>query len=352
LRILFVIANLANGGAERVLSVISNEFAKQNDVHIAVLERDFGLYKFLPNITFYHLGLKSGGLMASINKILTLRSLFKRNNPDVIVSFIDWTNVICVLSNLGLGFKHIATEHHANEYLKSAKFRIIRNLAYRKVDGLTVLSRSDFDYYKFVKNCIILHNPFFLEQNYKLDIKKENLILSVARLEAVKGYDIYFRALSLLDKKLLEKWRIVIAGSGSMESELKDLAKKFELNIEFLGHITNVAPLYLRARIFVLSSRSEGLSNVLIESAFFACARISSDTVGGKELIENGENGLLFKNGDEADLARILTKLLCNESMIEELGTKAMMQTDMFSIENIFKKWQQFVGDIVGKNGK
>ena len=348
MKILFVIANIANGGAERVLSALSSEFAKENEIHIAVLEKNFELYKFDPNIKFHALKIYNGSkFVVKFKKIIELRRLFKTIKPDLIISFIDWTNVACVVANFGLKFKHIATEHNSNEHLKSPKFRLIRDICYRFVDGLSVLGKSDFKYYSFVKNKAILHNPIFISQG--VGTPKCNIILSVGRLETVKGYDIYFNALAKVDKNLLQNWRICIAGTGSLKSELKELAKKLSLNIEFLGHVSDVSPLYESAKIFVITSISEGLSNVLIESGYFGCARVSSDTVGARELIQNRTDGLLFKNGDTNELAKILNEILNNENLLQELGTNAKANSSKFELKNIMQKWQKFIDGVMKK---
>ncbi|WP_258034143.1 glycosyltransferase family 4 protein, partial [Campylobacter concisus] len=99
---------------------------------------------------------------------------------------------------------------------------------------------------------------------------------------AVKGYVFYFEALSKIDKSLLEGWEIKSAGSDRQKTELKKMASNLWLNISFLGHMGEVTKLYSEAKIFTLSSRSEGLSNVLIETGAFGCARLSSDTVGAR----------------------------------------------------------------------
>ena len=346
MKILFVIAALRNGGAERVLSAISSEFAKQDEVHIAVLEDDLGYYKFPPEITFHYLKIYGENkILSKFRKISALRACFKEISPDVIISFIDWTNVACAVANLGLKSKLIASEHHENEHLKGFKFRLIRDLAYRNVDGLSVLTQNDLDYYKFVKNRTILHNPFFLKEPQGLE--KENIILSVGRLEFVKGYDIYLKALTKIDKELLEGWEIKIAGEGSGGAEIKNLADELGLNVKFLGHVEDIAPYYERAKIFVTSSRSEGLSNVLIEAANFDCARLSSDTVGGKELIEDEVSGLLFKNEDKEELARKLTRLLKDESLRQSLVENARKDLGKFKLHNVMEKWRKFVGEVI-----
>jgi len=62
MKILFVIAALRNGGAERVLAALSSELAKDNEIHIAVLEKDCGFYEFSEKIAFHRLNFKGGGV--------------------------------------------------------------------------------------------------------------------------------------------------------------------------------------------------------------------------------------------------------------------------------------------------
>ena len=341
MKILFVIAALRNGGAERVLQVLANHFVHANDVTIAILENDEGRYKFSEKIKFLHLDVyKNGG---RFDKYRILRECFKRERPSVIISFMDWTNVACVIASFGLGIPLIVTEHNAHDYLPSGLFSRVRDLCYKKADALTVLTRSDFEYYsRFVKNCFIVHNPFFGEI-CDTNGAKRNVILSVGRLEPVKGYEIYFDALNRIDKSLLAKWEILIAGDGSLRESLRELVARLGLEVRFLGHKQDVSELYKEAKIFVLSSLNEGLSNVLIESAFYGCARLSSDTAGAKELIKDGFSGILFKRGDANELASKLEILMSDKALRDALVQNANENLDEFSQERIIKLWQGLI---------
>lgn len=346
MRLLFVIAALRNGGAERVLSCVANELSKDNDVSVAFFDENLGLYEFNKNIKFYDLKDEPvSPLFFKFKKILALRKLFKKVEPDVVIGFIDWTNVLCVVANLGLKYKLIATEHHVNDYLKDAKFRLIRDLAYKKVDMLCVLNKTDFNYYKFVKNRVILHNPLFLDEPKSLH--KENIILSVARLEWVKGYDIYFRALAKIDKKILNNYKIQIIGDGRLKNELVNLSKELGLDIEFLGHKTDVGRFYERAKVVVVSSRSEGFCNVLIEAANFGCVRITSDTAGAKELVKNGVDGIVFESCNDDELAFAMTNVLNSDRLCNMLVKNAKAKVGEFRVENIIKKWQKMIEEVV-----
>ncbi|CZE47021.1 glycosyltransferase [Campylobacter geochelonis] len=346
-KLLFVIAALRNGGAERVLQVIANHFAKSYEVSIAILEENENLYKFDKNIKFIYLNIYKSG--SKFDKYKKLRECFKAQNPNVIISFIDWTNVACVVANFGLWYKLILTEHNAHDYLKSKIFTIIRNLAYKQASSLTVLTKKDYEYYsKFNQNCVLMYNPFFGKISSNLtQYKKENIILSVARLEDVKGYDGQLEALSMLNPTLLNTWRILIAGDGSRRASLEQKAKNLGLKVEFLGHVENVGELYKKSKIFVLNSSSEGLPNVLIESAFYGCARLSSATFGGLELIKNGVDGVLAPINDTKALANNLEKLMVDDEFRQNLVKNASLNLDKFSPKNIMQKWENLVNSVI-----
>lgn len=347
MKILFVIAALKNGGAERVLQVLVNHFCAELEVCVAVLQDDEKLYKFDERVKFLYLNVYKSNLKFAKYRIL--RQTFKEQNPDLIISFIDWTNVACVIANFGLNYKLICTEHNSHEFLKSKIFTFVRNLCYKRADFLSVLTHSDLKYYKkFVKNAEVVYNPFFGEISNE-NFKKENSVISVGRLEKVKGYEIYFKALSLMDKTLLKQYKIYVAGDGSERENLQNSAKNLGLNVIFLGHQKNISEFYKKSKIFVISSFSEGLSNVLIESAFYKCARISSDTVGAKELIKDEKNGLLFKIGDAKELAKKLEILMKDENLQKKLIENADESLVNFMPGKILKQWEKIIETVVNK---
>ncbi|MGH1601606.1 glycosyltransferase [Campylobacter majalis] len=345
-RLLFVIAGLRNGGAERVLSVVSNALCNENEVHLAVLEDDLKLYEF--NATIHYLKNKYHDKnFRFIRKILALQECFKQVNPDVIISFIDWTNVLCVIANYNLKFKHIATEHHAHDYLKSAKFRLVRDMAYRHVDMLSVLNKTDFEYYDFVKNKVILHNPLFLSTDELLE--KQNVILSIGRLEHVKGFDLFFRALAMIDDEILSSYKVLVVGDGRLKNELKKLCDSLNLNVEFLGHQSDVSKFYKIAKVVVVASRSEGFCNVLAEAGAFGCVRITSDTAGARELVKNGIDAIVFENENFHELGEALRLVLSDEALVNTLSKNSKNSVKELSPEKIVQKWSEMIRKVVKK---
>ena len=199
-----------------------------------------------------------------------------------------------------------------------------------------MLSRSDFNYYSFVKNKTIIYNPSIFKPSF--GGQKEKLIIFVGRLEHVKGCDIFLRALALLG---LDDFKVLVLGSGSQKKSLQNLSAKLGLkNLEFLGAVGNIQNYYKKAKIIVSSSRFEGLGNVLIESAFFDCIRVATPTAGALELLEDGKNGFISSDFSEQALAKAILKALnADESVLE--NTRA--ESEKFRLENIAKEWWELI---------
>lgn len=337
MKILFFISNIANGGAERVLQVLSNEFIDLGiECEIIYFENDLKLYNFKANTTKLEI---YGNKFSKFSKFFKIRKFIKNKNPDLIISFMDQTNINLIISTMFMNKKLIITEHVSHEVLKSKFWRFIRDFSYKFANGLSVLNQSDFKYYSFVKHVKILPNPIFVIQK---SAQKENIILSVARLEKIKGYENYFEALSLIDTSLLASWKIVIAGDGSLRQDLENLAKKLNLNIDFIGHQNDLSDLYAKAKILVLSSLSEAFGNVLAEACFYQIARLSTATNGAKELINDEFDGLIC-DFTSLDISNKLQMLLKDENLIQKLASNAKLRSNELKPQNIAKKWLDFI---------
>lgn len=346
-KILFFIDSIYKGGAERVLSVVSKFLVRDYIIEICYFNEFDKFYEFdekinitkLPKIEHKNKFLQKFSHISQINKKI------KSSNPDVIISFMDFTNFDVILANFFLKKPLIVTEHVNHTLLNSKKWTYIRNFLYKFASGLSVLTKDDFNYYKkFVKNVKILPNPVDLKP---IGLNKENIIILPARLEPIKDHKTFLNALRLIDKELLKNWRVLIIGDGSMKEELFRLSDG--LNVEFLGATNRLDKIYEVAKILVLPSINEGFSNVLVESMFFKIARISSKSAGGCELIRNGENGLLFEISDELDLASKIEYLLLNEDEIKKLADIAYKERKEFSIEVIGLKWEEFIKEVINE---
>ena len=331
MKLLFVITSLENGGAERVCASLANYFSKENEVEILYFSGEI-FYEISPKVKLNKFS-RNSRIPRLLAKLLAIRKRAKED--DCVISFMDSTNILSIIATAFLGRKLIISEHSAHDFV-GLKWRVLRRIFYPFASALTVLSRSDFSYYSFVKNKAIIYNPSIFKPSF--GGQKEKLIIFVGRLEPVKGCDIFLRALALLR---LDDFKLLVLGAGSQKKSLQSLSEKLGLkNLEFLGSVSDIQNYYKKAKIIVSSSRFEGLGNVLIESAFFDCIRVATPTAGALELLEDGKNGFISSDFSEQALAKAILKALnTDESVLE--NTRA--QCEKFSLENIAAQWWELI---------
>ena len=161
-------------------------------------------------------------------------------------------------------------------------------------------------------------------------------VVYVGRLSKEKGVDLLIRAFERLDDG-----HLLIIGSGSEERELKRLAEKCD-RIHFLGFLPrDQALLYVKGSdVFVLPSRSEGLSTALLEAMACGTAVIATSVGGSVELVEHGVSGLLVPPEDHKALADALRLLLSDASLRRRLAAEAARRVRAeFSMEVIAQRY-------------
>lgn len=331
MKLLFIITSLENGGAERVCASLANYFSTEHEVEILYFSGEI-FYQINSKVKLNKFT-RNSRIPRLATKLLAIRKRAK--DADCVISFMDSTNILSIIATAFLGRKLIISEHSAHDFV-GLKWRVLRRIFYPFASTLTVLSKSDFNYYSFVKNKAIIYNPSIFKPSF--GGQKEKLIIFVGRLEHVKGCDIFLRALALLK---LDDFKLLVLGDGSQKKSLQSLSEKLGLkNLEFLGALSDIQNYYKKAKIIVSSSRFEGLGNVLIESAFFDCIRVATPTAGALELLEDGKNGFISSDFSEQALAKAILKALnADESVLE--NTRA--ESEKFSLENIAKEWWELI---------
>ncbi|GHO84318.1 glycosyltransferase family 4 protein [Dictyobacter formicarum] len=157
--------------------------------------------------------------------------------------------------------------------------------------------------------------------------RPERDILCVARLQYPKGVDVLLHAWKrMLDEPVAWradlKPRLLIAGTGQSEEQLKRLAR--ELNVEesvvFLGARKDVVDLLHRCWGFVLPSRWEGMPNALLEAMSCAVPCIATNVSGSEDIVVDGVNALLIEPEQPAELATALQRLISDSDLARRLA--------------------------------
>lgn len=184
---------------------------------------------------------------------------------------------------------------------------------------------------------------------YQPETQEDNIILSVGRLEPIKGHVHLIKACrKLRDEGVDFQCRIV--GDGQEKENLLKLISEYNLDrhVQILGGRTNdeVADLYKEAKVFVLPSLQEGLPVVLMEALACGVPAVASNITGVPEIIQHEQSGLLSEPGAVGNLTENLKRLLADSDLRQSCskGGRAVVE-ERFNLdvaaENLIKVWKE-----------
>lgn len=354
MKILFVIYSLGGGGAERVMSLLSNDWVKKgHDISIATITGDDTLsYELDNSIKLIHLDVASesqdikDALVGNYKRIIAIKKVISQNNPDIVISFMTTTNILTILA-AKLAKKPVIVSERINFYfLVSKVWRQLRQMVYPYSDALIAQTEHDREKYDYHSNVHIVPNPLMLKHKHK-NIQRQKMILAVGRLNKQKGFDLLLKSFSQIKAK---GWHLIILGEGleraNLEKQVDEL--KINKNISMPGNVTDVEAYYKKASIFVLSSRHEGFPNALIEAMGYECASVAFDCLTGpSDIIDHNKNGILVEAENTNKLSECIQYLIDQPEKREELGENAKKILDDLNIETISTKWFKIINEIL-----
>lgn len=360
MKISIVISTLLSGGAERNACMLANYFIKKNDVSLITLQKTkFCFYKVSNKVKINNLNLlKSNKTLFSkiwnfFKRVYFIRAQLKRDKPDVLVSFLETTNLTVLIASLflnGIKIKVISDRNNPLFTKNNLFLNLLKIIFYRFADYLVLQTKKIKEHYGFInkKKIRIIPNTISNNINPKTNFffgRKIN-VLCVGRLEYQKGYEILLRSLKKLKDDSIN-FKCDIYGEGSKKSEILKLINFFQLsrNVKLKGVKRNILNVYKKYDIYILSSRFEGFPNSLLEALSSGLACISSDCdYGPKDIIRNNKNGILFKNNNYSDLHKKLKYLINNKKVINLYGKQAKKDFRSKNYnEDKITKWKKII---------
>lgn len=361
-RIIIVISSLRGGGAERVVVDLCEYLISQGrDITVLTLTgNDPDAYELTRSVGRERMKFRQDAhslpqlVEREWNRLSRMRARIVALNPDVVLSFIDATNVRVLACLIGTSIPVIVSERiHPEHHAIGRKWEWLRRAFYRLASATVVQTRDIarwFELHVPTKRLVVIPNavrgPSFGKEN--LCGKSDHIILAIGRLAPQKGFDLLIKAFAQSNLSALG-WRVVILGEGESRKDLEHLAADLGVSsyVDMPGHVQNVASWIAAASIFALSSRYEGFSNALLEAMQMSRACVAFDCPGGaKEMIQDNVNGIIIPQGDVDSMCKAFTKLAANSSLRANLGREAANISIMFSPERIYQKWLDTLDDV------
>jgi glycosyltransferase involved in cell wall biosynthesis len=347
----FYTANLNGGGAERVFLNSANFLASYGITVNFVLNNKKGPYlAYLDNSIKVH-ELKSKIPRGSASELASYLNKYK---PDVAISTLSQCNYALILASVLSKWKPRIIVREANSFLTKRKDlswlrllyeRIKVGLIYRLADTLLVNSEGSKKELSEAgllrkKKIQILYNPLNIKEIKKQATKNipkkistflegAPYLIAVGRLEEAKGFDNLLKAFSKLKNV---EYKLIILGEGDKRSELEQLIKNLDLvsHVMLPGYVINPYPVISGADLFVLSSRYEGMPNVLLEALVLDLKIVATDCPNGpKEMLKNGQFGKLVPVDDPESLSDAIEKQLKNRQFSNDLRSDYIQNFDL-----------------------
>lgn len=349
-KITFFIATLCSGGAERVISILSNELVNRGyEVEILMYFNEPVFYPINDRVEVLSVidQTKSKSLLRNI---IWLRSHF-RKNTSVVVSFLAKFNMVALVSTLFSGIPVIISER-TDPRRGSWIYRFIRDALYHISKHIIVQSESGKDYFsEHLKSKItVIYNPIDVKDyaGKALQTPKEKIIVSVGRLIPVKNQKMMIYAFSEIIHQFPD-YKLIIYGEGESRGDLEELIKKLGLEdrVFLPGNEKNIFDKLISAELFILSSEFEGMPNALLEAMCVGLPVISTKVSGAVDVIEYGVNGILVEKNDAAQLANAIASILSDKSIQNKYAVRAADLIDLVSVNRIIPKWIEVIEEMV-----
>lgn len=370
-KIMFHLNSLGRGGAERVVSLLSGQFAEDNyQVVIATEWQEDDEYPVSDRVRRIHVGLtekqeQASGISKQIYRVTNLRKAIKKEKPDVIFSFCVKANYRATMATTGMKLPVIiSVRSDPKVSYVGKKKEIVNKLFLNRATGCvfqTEEAQSFFDDVLQKKSTIICNpvNEKFLNATRKTSAKK---IVCIGRLVKLKNQILLIKAFERILKQYPD-YQLYFYG-GCSEDDCKEelmeyvngteVAVSGEKNIplkekvHFMGISNTLEKDIADAAMFVLPSNYEGMPNALMEAMTLGIPSISTDCPcgGSRYWIEHMKNGQLFPVGDEDALEEAILFYINNPEKAEEMGKAGREKLKSATLDKVYVQWKDYMKQV------
>lgn len=363
IKILFVIHDLGQGGAEKVLvNLVNNMDADKFDISVLSIFGGGVNEQFLkPHIKHRSVFKRMIPGNSKIMKLFSPKTLFKffiKDKYDVIVSYLEGPCARIVSGCTDKETKKICFIHGEEKDINtaSASFRSVNDakVCYGSFDKIVGVSKTVVNNFSsFFPDCpaySVIYNTNESKKIEELSLEKadalentdaEIKLISVGSLKEVKGFDRLIR----VHKKLVESgYRVhtFILGKGKLKTSLENYSKDMGVSesFTFLGYDTNPYKYVSKCDLFVCCSYAEGFSTAATEALIVGTPVCTVRVSGMDEMLGDNEYGIVCDNNEEA-LYESIKKLLDTPELLAHYKKQAQLRGRDFSTEETVKATQE-----------
>lgn len=359
------------GGVERVLTLKANYFAEHFGYDITIILTDGkGKPLFYPlsekvkviNLDINFEELWTCSFVKKVFVYLKKQRLYKRRvreelmriRPDITISLLRREiNFICDINDGSkkIGELHVNRANYRN--FEANESNALKNLFARfwmrslvsklkRLDRFVVLTSEDRKAWPELGNACVVPDPLSFKATRQSALT-EKRVIAVGRYAYQKGFDLLLQAWSRVEKACPD-WQLVICGMGD-RIPYEQLARELGLDGErchLEGPVPDIQDAYCASSLFVFSSRFEGFGMVLVEAMSCGLPVVSfACPCGPRDIVADGEDGLLVENGNVEKLAEAMIRLMQDDELRRRMSASAQVHVQRFQMETLAETWKR-----------
>lgn len=354
--VIFVTGSLADGGAEKVMSILASGCAELGaDVTLVVLRPKKIVYPVSDKVKIVQF--TDDGKLATIKRIKKLHRVMKESAAEVVIPFLPIISLYTMIANIGLRKKVIMSERADPRAKfnnlpwkdKIGNFFMRKCGLYSLADWMVFQTPDAQSYYseKIQKKSSIIPNPLDTAKLPGMyEGEREKRIVAAGRFSEEKNFALLIDGFAAFHERFPE-YTLTIYGEGA-------LRKDYEMQIQELGleeyvklpeFASNLPGEINKAAMYVSTSNHEGISNSMLEALGMGVPTIVTDCpVGGaKMFVHTGDNGILISMNDKKQLVEAMNEIVANRNYARRISLGAVKIRKQLDMSEISKQWLNLI---------
>jgi len=365
-----LVSSLRGGGAERAAAALSSVWAQAgHQVRLLTLEPlDRVDYRPAPEVELVSLAHAGPAASLPLVRVLTRlrrlrRACVAQPQADLVIAIQANMAIEAALACLGSGLKIIGCERNIpSRAVRGRLWLRLRPVAYRRLAAVMTQTEAaarelapicPTTPIRVIPNILRLPLADLPPRRVAATIVPSGapLLLAVGRLVPAKGFDILLNRFAQLVAEVPQA-RLVILGEGpkraALEAQIRDLGLHNRVSLP--GRAGNLAEWYGRGQLFVMTSRWEGMPMALIEAMGHGLVPVVTDFPHGpREVIRDGEDGVILPEDDAAGWVRTVAGLLADAPRRAEMGRRAQQVRTRFGEAAVLHAWNTLLDEVAAR---
>ena len=354
--VIFVTGSLADGGAEKVMSILASGCAELGaDVTLVVLRPKKIVYPVSDKVKIVQF--TDEGKLATIKRIKKLHRVMKESAAEVVIPFLPIISLYTLIANIGLRKKVIMSERADPRAQfnnlpwkdKIGNFFMRKCGLYSLADWMVFQTPDAQSYYseKVQKKSSIIQNPLDTDKlPERYDGEREKRIVAAGRFSEEKNFALLIDGFATFHESFPD-YTLTIYGEGALRKDYEMQIQELGLGecVKLPGFASNLPEEINKAAMYISTSNHEGISNSMLEALGMGIPTIVTDCpVGGSKMfVHTGENGILIPMNDKKGLVEAMTKIVENRDYEKRISLGAVRVRKQLDMKEISRQWLDLI---------